>query len=252
MMRVTHETIYQSLYVQGRGELRRELARCLRTGRAQRRPRQPRRDPGPHPGHGHDQRTARRGRRPGRARPLGRRPDHRQGRPLGGRDAGRAHHPLRDAAAPARRPRGRPGRRGHAPAIATLPGELFRTITWDQGKEMARHAASPSTPASRSTSATPTALAARLEREHQRAAPPIHAQRHRPLGPHRRRTSPAFARSLNNRPRKTLGIHETIRKDSPNSLRRPVEPAPPNTVRHAPNNSFPSGSSITTWPRCAP
>lgn len=34
MMWVSHETIYQSLYVQGRGELRRELARCLRSGRA--------------------------------------------------------------------------------------------------------------------------------------------------------------------------------------------------------------------------
>jgi transposase, IS30 family len=32
-------TIYQALYVQGRGELRRELARCLRSGRAKRRPR---------------------------------------------------------------------------------------------------------------------------------------------------------------------------------------------------------------------
>jgi len=38
-MRVSHETIYQSLYVQGRGALRRELARCLRTGRALRLPR---------------------------------------------------------------------------------------------------------------------------------------------------------------------------------------------------------------------
>jgi IS30 family transposase len=37
-MHVTHETIYQALYVQGRGELRRELARCLRTGRAVRKP----------------------------------------------------------------------------------------------------------------------------------------------------------------------------------------------------------------------
>jgi len=35
-MRVSHETIYQSLYVQGRGELRRELARCLRSGRTTR------------------------------------------------------------------------------------------------------------------------------------------------------------------------------------------------------------------------
>ena len=37
MMHVSHETIYQSLFVQGRGELRRELARCMRTGRIKRR-----------------------------------------------------------------------------------------------------------------------------------------------------------------------------------------------------------------------
>lgn len=36
-MRVSHETIYQSLFVQGRGALRKELAQCLRTGRARRR-----------------------------------------------------------------------------------------------------------------------------------------------------------------------------------------------------------------------
>ncbi len=35
-MRISHETIYKTIYVQGRGELRRELARCLRTGRAKR------------------------------------------------------------------------------------------------------------------------------------------------------------------------------------------------------------------------
>jgi transposase, IS30 family len=38
-MHVVHETVYQALYIQGRGELRRELARALRTGRARRRPR---------------------------------------------------------------------------------------------------------------------------------------------------------------------------------------------------------------------
>ena len=37
-MWVSHETIYQSLYVQSRGALRRDLTRCLRTGRALRRP----------------------------------------------------------------------------------------------------------------------------------------------------------------------------------------------------------------------
>jgi IS30 family transposase len=39
-MRVSHETIYQSLFVQGLGALRKELARWLRSGRAQRRPQQ--------------------------------------------------------------------------------------------------------------------------------------------------------------------------------------------------------------------
>ena len=34
---MSHETIYRSLFVQGRGALRKELATCLRTGRAQRR-----------------------------------------------------------------------------------------------------------------------------------------------------------------------------------------------------------------------
>jgi transposase, IS30 family len=37
-MRVSHETIYQSLFVQSRGALRKELAACLRTGRTRRRP----------------------------------------------------------------------------------------------------------------------------------------------------------------------------------------------------------------------
>jgi IS30 family transposase len=38
-MRVSHETIYLSLFVQSRGALRRELQRCLRSGRAMRYPR---------------------------------------------------------------------------------------------------------------------------------------------------------------------------------------------------------------------
>lgn len=37
-MHVVHETVYQALYVQGRGALRRELAGALSTGRARRKP----------------------------------------------------------------------------------------------------------------------------------------------------------------------------------------------------------------------
>jgi IS30 family transposase len=45
-MRVTHETIYMSLFVQGRGALRQELSRSLRQGRALRRPQGPRQGDG--------------------------------------------------------------------------------------------------------------------------------------------------------------------------------------------------------------
>ncbi len=39
-MRISHEAIYQALYIQGRGALRRELSACLRSGRALRLPRE--------------------------------------------------------------------------------------------------------------------------------------------------------------------------------------------------------------------
>ena len=39
-MRISHEAIYQALYIQGRGALKRELVACLRTGRALRKPRE--------------------------------------------------------------------------------------------------------------------------------------------------------------------------------------------------------------------
>jgi hypothetical protein len=104
MMWVSHETIYQALYVQGRGELRRELARCLRTGRATRRPR----GCGENTGQIRDmvmisERPAEAA-GPGRARPLGRRPDHRRQPQVRGGHASRADQPVRPAAAPARRP----------------------------------------------------------------------------------------------------------------------------------------------------
>jgi IS30 family transposase len=61
MMRVSHETIYMSLFVEGRGQLRRELSRCLRTGRAQRRPRSRIENARQDPRDGHDLRASRRG-----------------------------------------------------------------------------------------------------------------------------------------------------------------------------------------------
>ena len=99
-MRVSHEAIYQSLYVQGRGALRQELTACLRTGRALRVPRaRARRGKSFVTDRGHDQRATGRGGRSGGARALGGRPHHRA-RQLSDRHARGALKPLHDAAAP--------------------------------------------------------------------------------------------------------------------------------------------------------
>jgi IS30 family transposase len=140
MMRVSHETIYQSLYVQGRGELRRELARCLRSGRAKRRRR------------GRGENTGQiRGMvmisdRPAEAEDRAV-PGHWEGDLIIGGNLKSAVGTLVERTTryvlllhlPA-------GRDAHLveqamrQAISTLPAGLTRTITWDQGKEMAYHA----------------------------------------------------------------------------------------------------------------
>jgi transposase, IS30 family len=140
MMWVSHETIYQALHVQGRGELRRELARCLRTGRAKRRPR------------GRGENTGRiKGmvmisERPAEAdgRAV---PGHWEGDLLIGTDLKSAVGTLVERSTRyvmlLHLPGGRDARLVEAAmrqAITALPSELARTLTWDQGKEMAYHA----------------------------------------------------------------------------------------------------------------
>jgi IS30 family transposase len=140
-MWVSHETIYQSIYVQGRGALRRELARCLRTGRALRRPR---RRPG-----------ERRGRIPDMVNIADRPaevadravPGHWEGDLIMGADGKSAIGTLVErtsrfclllhlpAGASAINVRDR-----MIETIQTLPVQLRRSVTWDQGREMARHA----------------------------------------------------------------------------------------------------------------
>jgi IS30 family transposase len=140
-MRVSHETIYQSLYVQGRGALRRELASCLRTGRALRKPRR----------HATERRTripnmVNISERPAEAADRAV-PGHWEGDLIIGKDGQSAIGTLverttrfcllvhlpdgRDAAAV---------RDAMIPVIDSLPHALRRSLTWDQGIEMARHA----------------------------------------------------------------------------------------------------------------
>jgi IS30 family transposase len=140
MMQVSHETIYQSLFVQGRGELRRELARCLRSGRTARRP-QGHQGRGGHPIPDMVMLSERPQEAEDRAVP-----GHWEGDLIlgaGGRSAVGTlverttryvlllHLPEDRAATTVATVM--------AKAISTLPGELVRSITWDQGKEMSSH-----------------------------------------------------------------------------------------------------------------
>jgi IS30 family transposase len=140
MMHVSHETSCQALYVQGRGELRRELARCLRSGRARRRPR------GRDGRSGHIKGMVMISDRPAEAgdRAV---PGHWEGDLIIGKDCKSAVGTLVERTTRyvllLHLPGGRDARlAGQAmrQAITALPAELARTITWDQGIEMARHA----------------------------------------------------------------------------------------------------------------
>lgn len=142
-MRVSHEAIYQSIYVQGKGNLRRELHTCLRTGRALRKPqRRP---------------AERRGRIPNMVNISERPPDvedravpgHWEGDLiLGSTASGSAigtlverstrftlllHLPEDHTAAAVQD--------AIVAKMAQLPAILRKTLTWDQGSEMANHIA---------------------------------------------------------------------------------------------------------------
>jgi transposase, IS30 family len=157
-MRISHEAIYQALYVQGRGALRRELTACLRTGRALRVPRA---------------RTRARGKpfitpellishRPAEATDRAV-PGHWEGDlilGLGSSAIGTLverttrftlllHLPRMAGHGPAVRMKNGPALAGHgaeavrdaiARTITTLPAQLRRSLTWDQGTEMTQHA----------------------------------------------------------------------------------------------------------------
>jgi len=138
--RVSHETIYKSLFVQGRGELRRELAECLRTGRAQRKRRADyRRQSGPiiEP------------------IPISERPAEVEDRAVPGHWEGDliygagTRHAIGTLVERQTRfvmllhlPDGHSAERvriAMAAKIQELPATMFKTLTWDRGVEMSGH-----------------------------------------------------------------------------------------------------------------
>ncbi|MBA8924112.1 IS30 family transposase [Kutzneria viridogrisea] len=142
-MRVSHETIYQSIYVQGRGALRRELAVCLRTGRDLRKPTR------------QTQAAARSSRIPDLV-PIAQRPPEADDRRVPGHWEGDLilGHGNRSAIGTLVERSTRFCLLLHLPnghdaiavrdrmieAIRSLPTQLRRSLTWDRGTEMARHA----------------------------------------------------------------------------------------------------------------
>ena len=140
-MWVSHETIYRALYVQGRGELRRELTRCLRTGRALRRPR------GLNPGRGGRQIPDKVmiSQRPAEVADRAV-PGHWEGDLIIGKDGRSAIGTLVERSTRfvllLHLPHGNRAEQVTAAMITTmsgLPAILRRSVTWDQGPEMARH-----------------------------------------------------------------------------------------------------------------
>jgi len=203
-MWVSHETIYKSLYVQGRGELRRELHRCLRTGRAQRR----------HQGRaksGSIKDMVMISERPAEIEDRAV-PGHWEGDLIIGANNKSAIGTLVERSTRfvmlLHLPRDHSAetvRNAMTAKVITLPAALRRSITWDQGKEMAQHAqfsidtgvpvyfADPHSPWQRGSNENTNGL----------------LRQYFPKGISLRRFSEAdldaAADSLNSRPRKTLG-----------------------------------------------
>ena len=158
-MRISHEAIYQSLYVQSRGALKRELVACLRTGRALRVPRARAR----RQAWAHVTPEVMISERPAEAddRAV---PGHWEGDLLIGLERSAigtlvertsrftmlVHLPREEAYHHQHTPKNGPALAGYgaitmknalAATITTLPEQLLRSLTWDRGKELSQHAA---------------------------------------------------------------------------------------------------------------
>jgi transposase, IS30 family len=142
-LQVSHETIYQALFVQGKGSLRAEVAAAIRCGKARRRRPRSRADEA-------------RGKIPGMIN-ISQRPAEAADRAVPGHWEGDliigagTHSAVVTLAERTTRfcmiialPRGRTASQvadALATHITTLPAALTRSLTWDQGKEMSTHAA---------------------------------------------------------------------------------------------------------------
>jgi IS30 family transposase len=211
-MRVSHETIYASLYVQARGALRQELVACLRSGRAMRVPR--RRSAwlaAQHRGPGRIPNMVLISQRPAEAADRAV-PGHWEGDLIIGRDNASAIGTLVERAT-------RfvmlvhlgQGRTAEAVAaaltdtIATLPAALRRSLTWDQGKEMAAHREFTTATGLQVYFCDPHSPWQRGTNENTNGLLRQYFPKGSDLSVHDRAHLDAVAAELNGRPRQTLG-----------------------------------------------
>ena len=222
-MRISHEAIYQALYVQGRGALRRELTACLRTGRALRVPR-----------------TRTRGRRKSFVTPeimISERPQEVADRAVPGHWEGDLIVGLRSSAIGTlverttrftfllylppmpghgldARVKNGPALAGHGAVavrdaimrtIATLPEQLRQSLTWDQGAEMAQHARLRIDSGLRVYFCDPHSPWQRGTNENTNGLLRQYFPKGTDLSAHKVKDLAAVALALNTRPRKTLG-----------------------------------------------
>ena len=209
VMRVCAETIYQSLFVQARGSLTRELTTYLRTQRQRRQPRV-RQRASARSGRGQLVGTISISQRPAEAQDRAV-PGHWEGDLIVGANNGSAIGTLVERSTRFVMLVHLPGRRtaedfyrAITPTIAALPDQLRRSLTWDNGKEMGMHQriavesdiaiyfADPHSPWQRGSNENTNGL----------------LRQYFPKGTSLRRHTPddlaAVARQLNGRPRKTL------------------------------------------------
>ncbi|MDH6711443.1 IS30 family transposase [Kitasatospora sp. MAA19] len=206
-MRVTHETIYQALYLQSRGELRRDLTKALRTGRSRRRPRR--------------QANKRQARFTAPMTMISDRPveaadravaGHWEGDCIVGPGHGSAIGTLVERTTRftmlVHLPNGHRAQHFHQALTATvsrLPSHLRRSLTWDQGNEMAGHhlfSAATNMPVYFCTPASPWQ---RGTNENTNGLLRQYFPKGTNLSHHSPEDLAAVAAELNDRPRKALG-----------------------------------------------
>ncbi len=206
-MQVSHETIYQSLFVQGRGALRKELHTCLRTGRAMRRAKAYTKGG---IGQGQIRNMVMISERPAEVADRAV-PGHWEGDLIFGKkltSIGTLVERHSRYLILLKLPNGHGAeavRKAMTKRILTLPAQLRRSITWDQGKEMAEHVQFTVDTGVQIYFCDPKSPWQRGSNENTNGLLRQYLPKSTDLSLCTQRELDAMARSLNTRPRQTLG-----------------------------------------------